>query len=712
MSRFRFALLFLGVFIAGCVERERLTPTEPPADVPLAQETIGPAGGVLQTEAFRLTVPAGALETTHTLTLSIEQNESPLAPYGVSDLYRIDGLPLDIAGRLRIAIRPHDGKAAGAMLAIGEDAYAISKAGIELGWWMAEGADSSGWCVGGFPAAHGSKEVRPGAARQSPFVQNPAPVRVAVVRGPVSLTTAGGHFRITYPPTETTPADAESLGAYLERAYGIYTRMGFDASARTAWPVSVTALRQQAWEYGCSFSTVRGKNHCYLQFNTLHMNAPQVVRPIAGHEVFHFFQYFYDPRTELEKGTVNGPLLWLDEATATWVEVKMAADTAHVTVTRRGNEFAPLYGLQKGIAAFGAGPYGYGLSSLIKYLVRAQGEAFILATYQEILRTGRHPIAALEDQLDRPYSVCWHDYLGDLIRGGPYRDISAGAVWRFANFFRLDLRTVGTEESFQYEYMSDLSGLVVVLQPTAPQYPAGAALKLNCSGSQCDLSAFRIRAGADTTLTFLGESRDSLVVTDLQGIAAGGYKVMVLVDNSMSRPPTYDQVSDITLTAQVLDEPDIGHVIGATVDLQYEATWLGGAVVPRQGLLLQALSGSMTDGRFESSWDSTATNGVRYVGHINVTVRPQDLSLVSWSAESWWYFPAPGTYNRYRASGTAVPLGDQTEGIIRYWRLGEDACESISDIYVEQVSNGETRTKLLRFDCNSESNVFISLLRD
>jgi hypothetical protein len=454
----------------------------------------------------------------------------------------------------------------------------------------------------------------------------------------------------------------------------------------------------------------RGADSGFLEFNTLHLNDLRGTRPIAGHEMFHFFQYFYDPRTEVEKGTVAGPLAWLDEATATWVEVKMAADTAHVSVARAGNKFAPLYGLQAGVY-LGVGPHGYGLSSLIKYLVRAQGEAFVLATYLDVLRTGRHPVAALEDQLDRPYSEFWHDYMGELIQGGPYRDVTAAAVRQRAWLSRLDLQSVGTEVSISSENMYDLSGWVFLLRPKAPSYPAGAAVKLKCAGSQCDLTAFRVSRGAGTSLTFLGESRDSLVVADLQGIAAGGYEVVVLVDNSLSRPPTYDQVSDMTLTAQVLDEPNIGHVIGAAVDLQYEATWLDDTVTPRQGLLLQTLSGSMTDGRFEWSWDSTATDGMRYRGQINVTVRPQDLSLVSWSAESWWYY-SPTTYNLYRASGTAIPLGEQTEAVIRYGRLGEEACESISDIYVEQVSNGETRKKLVRFDCNNESNVLISLYRD
>jgi hypothetical protein len=103
---------------------------------------------------------------------------------------------------------------------------------------------------------------------------------------------------------------------------------------------------------------------------------------------------------------------------------------------------------------------------------------------------------------------------------------------------------------------------------------------------------------------------------------------------------------------------------------------------------------------------------MHYVGHISVTVRPEDLSLVSWSAESWWYFPTPGTYNRYRASGTAVPLEYQGDVIMRYSQPGAEACGSISDIYVEQVSNGATTKKLLGFDCNGDSYVIISLLRE
>jgi hypothetical protein len=213
-------------------------------------------------------------------------------------------------------------------------------------------------------------------------------------------------------------------------------------------------------------------------------------------------------------------------------------------------------------------------------------------------------------------------------------------------------------------------------------------------------------------MVFLAESRDSLVVTDLQGIVAGGKELIVLVDNSRNEPPTYDQTVPVTITAEVTKAPDIGRVIGASVDLQYEATWLGGTVVPRQGLFLQTLSGSMTNGHFESSWDSTTTEGMHYVGHISVTVRPEDLSLVSWSAESWWYFPTPGTYNRYRASGTAVPLEYQGDVIMRYSQPGAEACGSISDIYVEQVSNGATTKKLLGFDCNGDSYVIISLLRE
>lgn len=713
MCRTRFILLSL-VLVSlafGCADRERIMPTEPDPGVPLAEATIGPGGGVLATEAFQLAVPAGALGATHTLRLVVEQNESPLAPYAVSDLYRVDGLPPDLAAGLRIAIRPRDGKATGAMLAIGEDAYAISDAGIELGWWMAEGADSSGWCVGGLPSGHSSREVRAGLTRAGAPEVASSPVRVAVVRGPVSFTTAGGRFQVTYPPTETTAADAESLGVFLERAYDVCTQMGFAATARTAWPVQVTALRQAASKYGSCASSPRGVNAGFLKFNTLHLNDLQGMRPIAGHEVFHFFQYFYDPRTEVEKGTVNGPLLWFDEATATWIEAKMAADTSHVSVTRGGRELAPLFGLQAGIY-LGAGSHGYGMSSLIKYVVRAQGEAFILAAYQEFLRSGRHPVPAFEDQLDRPYSEFWHDYMGDLMQGGPYRDVEAERVWQFAKLSAIDLQSVGTEVSRHTENMYDLSGQVFLLRPKAASYPVGAGVKLKCSAAHYGLTAFRFKAAEDTVLSFLGESRDSLLVTDLSGIAASGSEIVVLVDNSRSRPPTYDQVSPLTLTARVLEAPDIGRVIGAMVDLQYEATWSGGAVVPRQGLFLRALSGSMTDGHFESSWDSTATDGMRYAGHIDVTIRPQDLSLVSWSAESWWYYPSPGTYNHYRASGTGAPMEYQTEATIRYWRPGEDACQSISDIYVEQVSNGVTTKKLLQFRCNSESYAIISLLKE
>jgi hypothetical protein len=707
MTRMRSVCWLLVALVSGCADRERLGPAEAPSE-PVAQETIGPAGGVLQTDAFRLTVPAGAFDAAHTLTLFVEQNSSPYAQQSVSDLYRIDGLPLATTDSLRIAVQVKDGSAAGVMLTIGENSRVISEGGARVGWWTLDAADSSGWCIGRIPAHPGNAAFRPGFARPGGARQSPGPVHVAAVRGLLSLTSGGGHFRVTYPTAATTQAKAESLGVYLEQAFALYTTLGFDAGARTAWPVAVSAQLNPVSNYGVTSYPATGDNFIYFEFNTRHMNDPNQLRTTVAHEVLHFFQYLYDPRTAVQIVSDNSPYWWLDEATATWAEVKMAADTAWVSEARAGNELAPLEGLQAG-ASIDPGEHGYGLSSLIKYLVRVQGEGFIAATYQEYRRSGRHTVPALEDQLTRPYTAFWHEYLGDLLRGGPYRDVTPAMVYQSGPFL-LDLQAVGSVASMNVAF-HDLSGELFLLHPRASGYPADAALKLKCSGAQCGLTAFRAGSAANEPLVPLGESRDSLVVTDLQGIAAGGHEVLVLVDNSRNEPPTYDQTTPVTLTAEVTETPDIGRVIGAMVDLQYEATWNSGPVVPRQGLFLSTLSGSLTNGQFESSWDSTTTEGMHYVGHISVTVRPSDLGLVSWSAESWWYYPTPGTYNRYRASGTAVPLEYQQDVIIRYWQPGVDACASISDIYVEQVSNGVTTKKLLQFHCNTDSYVTISLLK-
>ena len=709
MNRTRLVLWFLAAMLSGCAERERLGPEEPPPTEPVAQETIGPAGGVLQTDAFRLTVPTGAFDAANTLKLFVEQNTSPLAEYAVSDLYCIDGLPLETADSLRIAVHVNDGNAAGAMLAIGENAYVMSAAEVRVGWWMLEAADSSGWCVGRYPAYPGSAASRPSVSGPGGLRQNPAPIRVAVVRGPLSFTSGGGRFHITYPPAATTQEKAESLGVYMERAFAMYTNMGFDAKARTTWPVNVTAQRKPIGDYGGTSYPATGDNFMYFEFNTLYMDDPNQLRTTVAHEMLHFFHFLYDPRTAAQIVHEAAPYLWLDEATATWAEVKMAADTAWVSEVRRGNEFAPLEGLQAG-AATGAGGHGYGLSSLIKYLVRRQGEGFILATYEEFQRSGRHPIPVLEDQLNQPYTIFWHEYLGDLLQGGPYRDVTAEKIYQ-SGPFRLDLQSVGSVASMTVAF-SDLSGELFLLHPRAAEYPDDAVLKLRCSRTECGLTAFLAESAANAPLVLLGESRDSLVVTDLHGIAAGGREVLVLVDNSRNEPPTYDQSVPVTLTAEVTEVPDIGRVIGAMIDLTYEATWEDERVVPRQGLFFSTLSGTMTDGRFESSWDSISTDEMHYVGHIDVVVRPQDLSLVSWSAESWWYYPTPGTYNHYRASGTAAPLESQSDVEIKYWQPGEDACGSISDIYVEQVSEGETTTELLHFDCNDESSLVIVLYKE
>lgn len=708
MCRWRLVLLSIGVLLSGCSERNRLGPEGPPPGEPIAQETIGPAGGGIVTDSFHLTVPPGAFDTAHTLKLYLEPDASPYEDLDVSALYRIDGLPPETPDSIRIAIRTSDGNATGAMFAIGEDAYTISAGGAAVGWWMLAAADSAGWCVGRLPACPADDAPGPAFSRAAGIRQNPRPIRVAAVRGPVSITSPGGRFRITYPPALITRENAESLGVYLDRSFGICTSMGFDARARTVWPIQATVLRQPISNYGGASYPTTGDNFIFLEFNSRHLNDPDEVRTTVVHEVFHIFQYLYDPRTAAQIVHDDAPYFWVDEATSTWIEVKMAPDTAWTSVARGGNELSPLSGLQAG-AAVDPGFHGYGLSSLIKYLVRKQGEDFILAVYEEYQRSGRHPVPVLEDQLDIPYATFWHEYLGDLLQGGPYHDVTA-AIAHQGTTPVLELGPVGTSDDVAVN-LPDLSGRLIALSPLLSEYPDDAVVKLKCS-PPCGMTAFTAPGDLSGFLTLRGESRDSLVVTGLQEILVAGRRLLVLVDNSRTTPSTYDMSIPVTVTAEVTQVPDLSTVTGAIVDLTYEATWEDNQVIPRQGLFFSTQSGTMNGGQFHASWDSTATDGMRFVGSVDILVRPEDLSLISWSAESWWYWPTAGTYNLYRASGTSAPLVYQSNTSIKYWRLGEDACEGISNIFVEQVSEGVTRRRLLHFDCNDQSSAVITLLKD
>ena len=77
----------------------------PPTPGPLAEETVGPAGGTIAADGFACEIPAGALDQATDLVLLGQTDGHPRAAGAASPLYRLEGLPPDCADTLTFNLR-------------------------------------------------------------------------------------------------------------------------------------------------------------------------------------------------------------------------------------------------------------------------------------------------------------------------------------------------------------------------------------------------------------------------------------------------------------------------------------------------------------------------------------------------------------------------------------------------------------------------------
>ena len=98
-------ILLIIISLISCKEDEPNSPQEEIPPEALVEISIGSGGGILETEDFKLTVPAGAFYSTMQLKLYEESETNPSGELGVSKFYCVEGIPENYTAPLDISIK-------------------------------------------------------------------------------------------------------------------------------------------------------------------------------------------------------------------------------------------------------------------------------------------------------------------------------------------------------------------------------------------------------------------------------------------------------------------------------------------------------------------------------------------------------------------------------------------------------------------------------
>ena len=102
MKKFSSLLILTLLFCVSCKDSEPTAPQETSQNQPLAEKTIGPDGGIIEAEDFKLEISAGTFTESITLKLYPDPEENPYSANSLTKRYLVEGLSADYKNPLKV----------------------------------------------------------------------------------------------------------------------------------------------------------------------------------------------------------------------------------------------------------------------------------------------------------------------------------------------------------------------------------------------------------------------------------------------------------------------------------------------------------------------------------------------------------------------------------------------------------------------------------
>ena len=145
-------LAVLPLSLSGCTDNPPTTPDEQD-DTLLGSATIGSDGGTLEGDGFVLSIPAGALDSSHDLKLYLSSEAGPSDADPLTPVYAIEGFPEVFHLPLRLSLEAEEAPTDSALLLLGADALDPTTGVAEWVYDHYPTVDSLGHLVCLLPAA-------------------------------------------------------------------------------------------------------------------------------------------------------------------------------------------------------------------------------------------------------------------------------------------------------------------------------------------------------------------------------------------------------------------------------------------------------------------------------------------------------------------------------------------------------------------------------
>lgn len=586
----------------------------------ILEKIVDANGATLSSGAITVEIPKNAITTATSITLS-KSTEKPYGANQKSETFFINNLPETIYAPVTISLSGISSTDS-IKTFVGEVGYAPSLGKETLSYRMVPHKLVNGDLQVVIEPFSGFKS---GSASETGT--GTMTMGILAAGGQGTFVSHEGHFRITYPVSDEP--GAEELGPYLEEAYSKYLNSPFSFSYanRTEWPVEVTVCPLGSSIYGYCGASIWGNNSNYLQFNFDKLSEKSEMRVTAGHEFLHFVQYLYDPRNRLSKKSTEPASLWIDEAQATWAESLFTSTSNYLPATRKGNEKVPYSGVRK-VKASGAQEYGYGMSSVIKYLTAKHGNDIIRKISEQIL-AGQNPAEAIRLSTGKSYYEWYGNFIDQFTQGKLYNDLSIGMLVNLKTDEFIIRTAKDSVKEFTSEY-GQLQSKIYITTLTADAFTENSSLDIlikNPTNTEM-LNVYKFKS---SSLELIGQNLVTVNVPEIKKLALDGYKLLTVVTNE-NYSNSSDNGQNLTMVTRIVERKNFKKFsFSLSVICNYKTTYNNGSTNTGSNLFTLSIADvpCTQKGNIVSSTWNGLFGGVQCKGDATFTLQPD--STVSFS---------------------------------------------------------------------------------
>jgi uncharacterized protein (TIGR03437 family) len=519
---------------------------------------VTPEGGAFEAPGFKLTAEAGALTDPINLKVSTTVRHKDPAGDRVTPYFRLDGLPTLLTAPVSLTLDV-TGAPDGAVTLL------MQPEGFDDGPAMFTGEVQDGKLTVALPAGSAEKPAARTAASRAGALASNSKVSwmLWAMAGLKPNTSRDDHFIIHAP---SSAGDLiKKIGNDLEDAYKLIESLGLDWKKRGDAPMEVYLFSYDSWSSlvlggtsgaaGNSETGIWGKTNTGICLNLDSLqNAGQKelddARITAGHELLHIMQAQYE-------GSSSG-WLWLEEATATWLERALTSDDTYLSGNAKENMYF-LYTEPLEVAGWwsteAARRHGYGASLLLQTLApAATGSVDARIGDLTKLMESDPPLMPLEamEKVFGPMHDAWWEfcdrYLGGRIVGGfpSYGLLTGGAVKPVA--WPMNKATTTYKERYAIPQLGARLYQITFDATNPPAWQDKAKLRFTLT-SQSLAKAF-VYTMSGPNITKAGEFLDMFDLEDVKELAENKGRVFVMVSNGTHIYPN-NGTSDVQLEVKL-----------------------------------------------------------------------------------------------------------------------------------------------------------------